>query len=97
MSVCTGVQTRDSNGGDAVLARAVVVVDEERRVGVGGRLFAAEEALDGAQREGEHAEDARDAWRVRRVVEEHGGALTFTSEVGKGTQFTMRLPGKIHA
>ena len=34
---------------------------------------------------------------VRRVVEEHGGALTFTSEVGKGTQFTMRLPGKIHA
>lgn len=29
---------------------------------------------------------------VRRVVEEHGGTLTFTSEVGKGTQFTMRWP-----
>jgi two-component system, NtrC family, sensor histidine kinase HydH len=29
---------------------------------------------------------------VRRVVEEHGGALTLQSEVGKGTQFTMRLP-----
>ncbi len=34
---------------------------------------------------------------VRRVVEEHGGALTFSSEVGRGTQFTMRLPGKNHA
>jgi two-component system, NtrC family, sensor histidine kinase HydH len=34
---------------------------------------------------------------VRRVVEEHGGSLTFSSEVGKGTQFTMRLPGKNHA
>jgi signal transduction histidine kinase len=32
---------------------------------------------------------------VRRVVEEHGGGLTFTSEVGKGTQFTLRLPGKL--
>ena len=32
---------------------------------------------------------------VRRVVEEHGGSLTFTSEVGKGTQFTLRLPGKL--
>ncbi|MGE3174142.1 MAG: PAS domain-containing sensor histidine kinase [Planctomycetota bacterium] len=31
---------------------------------------------------------------VRRVVEEHGGTLTFTSEVGKGTQFTVRLPGR---
>jgi two-component system, NtrC family, sensor histidine kinase HydH len=30
---------------------------------------------------------------VRRVVEEHGGTLTFSSEVGKGTQFTVRLPG----
>jgi two-component system, NtrC family, sensor histidine kinase HydH len=29
---------------------------------------------------------------VRRVVEEHGGTLTLESEVGKGTQFTMRLP-----
>ncbi|GDY01241.1 hypothetical protein LBMAG49_05700 [Planctomycetota bacterium] len=30
---------------------------------------------------------------VRRVVEEHGGSLTFTSEPGKGTQFSVRLPG----
>jgi len=29
---------------------------------------------------------------VRRVVEEHGGKLAFTSEPGKGTQFTLRLP-----
>jgi two-component system, NtrC family, sensor histidine kinase HydH len=29
---------------------------------------------------------------VRRVVEEHGGAVTLESEVGKGTQFTLRLP-----
>ncbi len=30
---------------------------------------------------------------VRRVAEEHGGTLTFQSEAGKGTQFTLRLPG----
>ena len=29
---------------------------------------------------------------VRRIVEEHGGALTFSSAVGKGTQFAIRLP-----
>jgi signal transduction histidine kinase len=29
---------------------------------------------------------------VRRVVEEHGGSLNMQSEVGKGTQFTLRLP-----
>jgi signal transduction histidine kinase len=29
---------------------------------------------------------------VKRVVEEHGGEITFRSEVGKGTQFTVRLP-----
>jgi signal transduction histidine kinase len=29
---------------------------------------------------------------VRRIVEEHGGTLTFTSEPGKGTQFTLRWP-----
>lgn len=29
---------------------------------------------------------------VRRVAEEHGGTLTMESEVGKGTQFTVRLP-----
>lgn len=29
---------------------------------------------------------------VRRVAEEHGGALLLESEVGKGTQFTVRLP-----
>jgi signal transduction histidine kinase len=29
---------------------------------------------------------------VRRVAEEHGGSLRFTSEPGKGTQFTLRLP-----
>lgn len=32
---------------------------------------------------------------VRRVVEEHGGTLSFQSEVGKGTQFSIRLP--VHA
>jgi signal transduction histidine kinase len=31
---------------------------------------------------------------VRRVVEEHGGVLTMESELGKGTQFTMRLPAR---
>lgn len=31
---------------------------------------------------------------VRRVVEEHGGTLLLESEVGKGTQFTMRLPAR---
>jgi signal transduction histidine kinase len=30
---------------------------------------------------------------VRRVVEEHGGSIAFTSEPGVGTQFTVRLPG----
>lgn len=29
---------------------------------------------------------------VRRIVEEHDGTLTFSSEPGKGTQFTIRLP-----
>jgi signal transduction histidine kinase len=29
---------------------------------------------------------------VRAIVEEHGGTLSMQSEVGKGTQFTMRLP-----
>jgi two-component system, NtrC family, sensor histidine kinase HydH len=29
---------------------------------------------------------------VRRVAEEHGGSLTLESEIGKGTQFTLRLP-----
>lgn len=31
---------------------------------------------------------------VRRVVEEHGGTLTFSSEIGKGTQFELRLPAR---
>lgn len=34
---------------------------------------------------------------VKRVVEEHGGTLTLQSEVGKGTQFTMRLPARAGA
>jgi len=29
---------------------------------------------------------------VRRIVREHDGEITFTSEPGKGTQFTIRLP-----
>lgn len=29
---------------------------------------------------------------VRRVVEEHGGTVTLQSEVGKGSQFSLRLP-----
>lgn len=29
---------------------------------------------------------------VKRVVEEHGGDVTFRSDPGKGTQFTIRLP-----
>jgi len=29
---------------------------------------------------------------VRRIVEEHGGQITFESEVGKGTRFVMLLP-----
>ena len=33
---------------------------------------------------------------VRRVAEEHGGSLTLQSEVGKGTQFTLRLPAPRH-
>lgn len=34
---------------------------------------------------------------ARRVAAEHGGSLTLESEVGKGTQFTMRLPAPLHA
>ncbi|MCA8943747.1 MAG: GHKL domain-containing protein [Planctomycetes bacterium] len=30
---------------------------------------------------------------VRRIVEQHGGSIELASEVGKGTQFTIRLPG----
>lgn len=30
---------------------------------------------------------------VRRVVEQHGGSIELASEVGKGSQFTIRLPG----
>jgi len=29
---------------------------------------------------------------ARRIVEAHGGAINVRSEVGKGTQFTVRLP-----
>jgi signal transduction histidine kinase len=29
---------------------------------------------------------------VRRIVEDHGGRVELTSEVGKGTQFSIRLP-----
>lgn len=32
---------------------------------------------------------------ARRVAAEHGGSLTLQSEVGKGTQFTLRLPAPI--
>jgi len=31
---------------------------------------------------------------VRRIVEEHGGSLSFSSTPGKGTQFTLRLPAR---
>jgi len=31
---------------------------------------------------------------VRRIVEEHGGSLSFSSTLGKGTQFTLRLPAR---
>jgi len=30
---------------------------------------------------------------TRRIIQEHGGSLTFSSELGKGTTFTIRLPG----
>jgi signal transduction histidine kinase len=29
---------------------------------------------------------------ARRIVEEHGGSLTVASEVGKGSEFNIRLP-----
>jgi two-component system NtrC family sensor kinase len=29
---------------------------------------------------------------TRRIVEEHGGTIDFTSEPGNGTTFTIRLP-----
>jgi len=32
---------------------------------------------------------------ARRVAEEHGGVLLLESEVGKGTQFTLRLPAPV--
>jgi signal transduction histidine kinase len=31
---------------------------------------------------------------VRRVVDEHGGTVSMESEIGKGTQFSLRLPVK---
>ncbi len=34
---------------------------------------------------------------VKRVVEEHGGTLTLASDVGKGTQFTLRLPSRANS
>jgi two-component system, NtrC family, sensor histidine kinase HydH len=34
---------------------------------------------------------------ARRVAAEHGGSLTLESEVGKGTQFTLRLPAPQHS
>ena len=30
---------------------------------------------------------------VRRVVEDHGGSVSFTTATGKGTCFTIQLPG----
>ena len=32
---------------------------------------------------------------VRRIIEEHGGEITLTSDVGKGSQFTIRLPVRV--
>jgi len=32
---------------------------------------------------------------VRRVVAEHGGELSMQTDVGKGTQFTMKLPARL--
>ena len=29
---------------------------------------------------------------ARRIAEEHGGSLAFDTEVGKGTDFVLRLP-----
>jgi signal transduction histidine kinase len=31
---------------------------------------------------------------TRKIVQEHGGEITFTSEKGKGTTFIIRLPTK---
>ena len=29
---------------------------------------------------------------VRRIVEDHGGTITFTTETGQGTEFVITLP-----
>ena len=29
---------------------------------------------------------------VRRIVEDHGGTITFTTQTGKGTEFVIQLP-----
>lgn len=35
-------------------------------------------------------------WSVRRIVEQHGGVIEARSQVGSGTEVTLRLPVRTH-
>ncbi|HEX2626891.1 MAG TPA: ATP-binding protein, partial [Candidatus Limnocylindrales bacterium] len=75
------------------VAERVVLVVEDTGVGIEpkdlGRVFEAfEQVGSGSTREGTGLGLAL----TRRLVEAHGGTIELTSQVGRGSQFTVRLP-----